>query len=263
MNPINSILVIVDPTAERHPAVEKSALLAQKLGARLELYVCDTKASREVRLAAHARKKTDQPFLANLKMFLEELAKPIRQRGLDVTTGDRVCRPVARGIGRSCATDDSWPDSQGHTSSLAWQAHFHDEHGLGAHPRLFGAAAADQGEFLGELAESVRGSRSGACERQIGRTRQPHRGLRRARDEEARRRTAPAAHLLACGDRRNGSDGESADGDRSLGGRSGCARRRKSSRCCRTWSGSTESRRVTFTWRWAGPRQSCRARRAN
>lgn len=94
MNPINSILVVVDPTAERHPAVEKGALLAQKFGARLELYVCDTKAAREVRLAAHAGKPVDQPFLANLKAFLEELAKPIRQRGLDVTTEIECADPL-------------------------------------------------------------------------------------------------------------------------------------------------------------------------
>jgi len=107
MNSINSILVIVDPTAGQQPAVEKAALLAQKLGARLELYVCDTKASREVRLAAHTSKRSDQPFLANLKAFLETLAEPLRGRGLDVTTEvdcadplhvaliDRACRTTA------------------------------------------------------------------------------------------------------------------------------------------------------------------------
>src|SRR5215218_10056757 len=94
MNAINSILVIVDPTAERHPAVEKSELLAQKLGARLELYICDTKASREVRLAAQAGKRADQPFLVNLKAFLEDLAKPIRERGLDVTTEVECADPL-------------------------------------------------------------------------------------------------------------------------------------------------------------------------
>ena len=94
MNPIKSILVIVDPTAEQHPAVEKSALLAQKFGARLELYVCDTKASREVRLAAHAGQRADQPFLVNLKAFLEDLAKPIRERGLDVTTEIECADPL-------------------------------------------------------------------------------------------------------------------------------------------------------------------------
>jgi universal stress protein E len=86
MNPINSILVIVDPTAQQHPAAEKGALLAQQLGARLELYVCDTKAARQLRLAAHAAQRGDHPFPVNLKAFLEALAKPIRERGVDVTT---------------------------------------------------------------------------------------------------------------------------------------------------------------------------------
>jgi universal stress protein E len=94
MNPINSILVIVDPTAERHTAVDKGALMAQKFGARLELYVCDTKASRDVRLAAHAARRADQPFVANLKAFLEDLAKPIRQHGLDVTTEVECADPL-------------------------------------------------------------------------------------------------------------------------------------------------------------------------
>lgn len=94
MNPINNILVIVDPTAERHAAVEKGAFLAQKLGARLELYVCDTKASREVRLAAQAAKRADQPFVVNLKAFLEDLAQPIRERGVDVTTEIECADPL-------------------------------------------------------------------------------------------------------------------------------------------------------------------------
>jgi universal stress protein E len=53
VNRIANILVIVDPTAAAQPAVAKGALLAEKFGARLELFMCDTKASREVRLAAH------------------------------------------------------------------------------------------------------------------------------------------------------------------------------------------------------------------
>jgi universal stress protein E len=94
MNPINSILVIVDPTAERHTAVDKGALLAQKLGARLELYVCDTKASRDVRFAAHAARRGGQPFVINLKAFLDDLAKPIREQGLDVTIDVECADPL-------------------------------------------------------------------------------------------------------------------------------------------------------------------------
>jgi universal stress protein E len=94
MNPIRKILVIVDPTAEQHPAVEKAALLAQKLNARLELYVCDAKASREVRIAAHARSHANEPFVVDLKSILEELAKPLREQGLDVATEVECADPL-------------------------------------------------------------------------------------------------------------------------------------------------------------------------
>jgi universal stress protein E len=58
MNRIENILAIVDPTTTEQPAVNKAAHLAEKLGARLELFVCDTKASRQARMAAHARGKS-------------------------------------------------------------------------------------------------------------------------------------------------------------------------------------------------------------
>jgi universal stress protein E len=86
MDPIHNILVIVDPTADAHPAIAKGALLAEKLGARMELFVCETKASKETRLAAHLRKNQAAPFLINVKAKLEELAGPLRERGLDVAT---------------------------------------------------------------------------------------------------------------------------------------------------------------------------------
>lgn len=94
MNPIRNILVIVDPTAEQHPAVDKAALLAQKLDARLELYVCDTKASRDVRIAAYARSHSNEPFVIDLKSILEELAAPLREQGLDVATEVECADPL-------------------------------------------------------------------------------------------------------------------------------------------------------------------------
>ena len=86
MNRIANILVIVDPTADAQPAVAKAALLAEKFHARLELFACETKASREARLAAHMRTQPDEPFVVNLKAVLESLATPLRARGLDVST---------------------------------------------------------------------------------------------------------------------------------------------------------------------------------
>jgi universal stress protein E len=94
VNPIRNILVIVDPTAELHPAVDKAALLAEKLAARLELYACDTKASREVRIAEHARSHPQEPFVVNLKSLLERLAQPLRDRGLDVATEIECADPL-------------------------------------------------------------------------------------------------------------------------------------------------------------------------
>lgn len=90
MNSICNILVIVDPTAKEHPAVTKGAVLAEKFAARLELFICDTKASRNARAAEHARTEGDRPFVFHLKPMLESLAQPLRQRGLDVTT-EVVC----------------------------------------------------------------------------------------------------------------------------------------------------------------------------
>jgi len=94
MNPIHDILVIVDPTASRHPAVDKAAWLAEKLDARLELFVCDTRAAREERLAAHMRKHAQEPLLLDMRSMLESLAAPLRTRGLEVTVATECAAPL-------------------------------------------------------------------------------------------------------------------------------------------------------------------------
>jgi len=83
MNPIRNILVIVDPTATQHTAVTKGAALAEKFQARLDLFICDTKAVRNMRLAERLR---DSSQKTNLHEMLEAAAAPLRHRGLDVTT---------------------------------------------------------------------------------------------------------------------------------------------------------------------------------
>lgn len=86
MNRLCNILVIVDPTASEHPAVAKGALLAESFNARLDLFACETKASREARLAAHVRKHSQEPLVVDLKAMLETLAAALRMRGVDVAT---------------------------------------------------------------------------------------------------------------------------------------------------------------------------------
>jgi universal stress protein E len=83
MNPIRSILVIVDPTASVHPSVEKAAVLAEKFTAQIELFVCDTKASWNRR---HAQHGSGGELLQDVKPVVDRLAEPLRMRGINVTT---------------------------------------------------------------------------------------------------------------------------------------------------------------------------------
>jgi universal stress protein E len=85
MSRIHNILVIVDPTATEHPAIDKAARIAEKFGARLELFACETKQSRAMRYAAHLEKGGPIDFVAHVRAILETLAKPLRSRGLDVS----------------------------------------------------------------------------------------------------------------------------------------------------------------------------------
>lgn len=120
MGYIKQILVIVDPTAKEHPAVAKAALLAEKFNARLELFVCDTKAAREIRLLSHVRTRPGTPVPVNIKGLLESLAEPLRARGLDVTT-ETVCgEPLHVGlIDRSRHTQADLVVKDTHHHSLA------------------------------------------------------------------------------------------------------------------------------------------------
>ena len=97
MDPVQNILAIVDPTATRHPAVDKSAVLAEKLHARLELFICDTRASQEARRTAGiAEAEIRQPFSA--KALLEELAEPLRDQDIDVATETDCVDPLHEGL---------------------------------------------------------------------------------------------------------------------------------------------------------------------
>jgi universal stress protein E len=98
MDYIQQILVIVDPTATEHPSIDKAALLAEKFNARLELFVCDTKAAREMRLSSHVRNAPGEPFAVSIKGLLESLAEPLRGRGLDVTTETLCADPLHVGL---------------------------------------------------------------------------------------------------------------------------------------------------------------------
>src|ERR1700722_7939778 len=86
MDQITDILVIVDPFVRDQPAIEKAAALARWLGAGIELLICDTKRSREVHLEGNLPPLSNSLLNDNLDALLEQLAEPLRDDGLDVTT---------------------------------------------------------------------------------------------------------------------------------------------------------------------------------
>jgi len=107
MNRINNILVIVDPTASEHPAVEKAGLLASRFGARIELFACETKQSHTMRYAAHLAKGGPVDFVTQLRAVLDGIAKPLRDGGLDVcvetASGDPLHVQLLERTQRTCA----------------------------------------------------------------------------------------------------------------------------------------------------------------
>jgi universal stress protein E len=70
MERVTDILIIVDPLHRDQPAIAKAATLARWLGAGIEMLICDTRSTRE----------------KHLHSLLEQLAEPLRDDGLDVTT---------------------------------------------------------------------------------------------------------------------------------------------------------------------------------
>lgn len=94
MEPIRNILVIVDPTSQEQPSLAKGALLAERFGARLELFACDTRASRDIRYAQFLSNPKTPAFVLDLHPMLERLAAPLRDRGLDVTIEAEISDPL-------------------------------------------------------------------------------------------------------------------------------------------------------------------------
>lgn len=105
MDSIRSILVILDPTTgEQQPALAKTVVLARALRASVELLVCETRATAEVREAQRLR--SGKPCTP-LEDWLAQLAKPLEAEGLDVTTaairGDPLHEALLEWIGKSPA----------------------------------------------------------------------------------------------------------------------------------------------------------------
>lgn len=83
MECISNLAVIIDPTAEQQPCVDKAAVLAQACRAAIDLVACETTYSREARIARAAAGREAAP--ESLSQLLERLAGRLRSRGIDTT----------------------------------------------------------------------------------------------------------------------------------------------------------------------------------
>lgn len=102
MKHLRRILVVVDPTANEHPVLERARWLAEKTRASVELFTCDfdqnLAAGRlfDTRSLEKARANVVQRDLKRL----EKLAQPFESRGIDISVDVTWDRPLHDGIVR-------------------------------------------------------------------------------------------------------------------------------------------------------------------
>lgn len=77
----NRLLVIIDPTREEQPALSRARVIGSQMGSQIQLYACihdDTLALREFGAS-------QSEGLAACREWMETLAHPLREAGLDVS----------------------------------------------------------------------------------------------------------------------------------------------------------------------------------
>ncbi|MBD7976335.1 universal stress protein [Serpens gallinarum] len=95
----HQLLVVIDPTQEVQPALQRAAWLARQTGAAMELLLCEYHSALEGGLLdgprlEHARRTLLEQRLA----WLQQLADPLRAGGLTVTCEARWGRPLHKMI---------------------------------------------------------------------------------------------------------------------------------------------------------------------
>ncbi len=85
MNKVSNILVIVDPTAAAHPALDKAARLATAFDARLQLFACETQETRAPHPAAISQERGEGELVADTCARLEPIGESLRKQGVDAS----------------------------------------------------------------------------------------------------------------------------------------------------------------------------------
>ncbi len=102
----NRILVVVDPTSEQQPALQRAAGLATQAGTALELFIClyDQYLSGERFFDSKGLQQAREAVLSQARQRLEALAAPLAESGLEVSTDVHWDHPLDEGIVRKVLT---------------------------------------------------------------------------------------------------------------------------------------------------------------
>lgn len=102
MSKISRVLCVIDPTSEEQHAFERAAWIAGCLGADLELFICyyNEYLSGDRFFDSPSLAKARDEVIAGHRRRLEELAGPLLERGMTVTTAAVWDHPLYEGIVR-------------------------------------------------------------------------------------------------------------------------------------------------------------------
>lgn len=96
---IRQLLVVIDPTQQAQPALQRAAWVARRNGAAVELLLCDYQSALEGGLLDGPRlQQARDGLLDQRRAWLEQLAEPLRAEGLTVTCEVRWGRPLYKMI---------------------------------------------------------------------------------------------------------------------------------------------------------------------
>ena len=94
---LKNLLVVIDPTSkDKQPSLDRATLVASRTGAAVELLICDHNSALEdgyfTDRAAQQRART--ALLAERTDWLEELAQPLRDKGIETRCKVRWGKPL-------------------------------------------------------------------------------------------------------------------------------------------------------------------------
>lgn len=97
---LHQLLVVIDPSQDAQPALERATMLARKSGASMELLLCEFNATLDNGLwfDGSSLEKNRTSFLEHRRQWLEQLAAPLRSTGIDIALEVRWGKPLHRMI---------------------------------------------------------------------------------------------------------------------------------------------------------------------